>query len=498
MNSHSLLASQPDILLVDDTRENLRLLSTMLSDAGYKVRKAINGTLALRAIEVAKPDLILLDIRMPEMDGYEVCKRLKRNPNTADIPVIFLSALDEVSDKVKAFEVGGVDYITKPFDLQEVLVRVENQLTIYLQKKQLIEQQKQLAEQNAKLQLLLTTTKAISEADNFHAALEATLCQVCEKIGWDFGEFWIPNSQATVFELGEGWYANDPRFEEFRRESKKLTFATHREFLKKICQSHQPCWIADVSVEPCDVFQRNQRAKEVGLRACLGVPILFNDQVLAILVFLKQESSKPEPQIIELVNSLATQLSSFIQRKRSESALRESQQQLAAMAANIPGCVYRGVVHPDGRMKLLYSSEGEHELSGLNPQQARREPERLLEKIPPESQADFYEALKAAAVSHKPITQEYPIASPNGEVKWVRNSARYSLMDNGDVMVDGVAIDISDCLQQSFASRVAAQERLRVLEQAIARSAPTKPSTTSGNDTNTSDSTQPNRPGLRR
>jgi DNA-binding response OmpR family regulator len=141
MTSHSRLASLPDILLVDDTRENLRLLSTMLSDAGYKVRKAISGTLALRAIEVAKPDLIMLDIRMPEMDGYEVCQRLKRNPKTADIPVIFLSALDEVSDKVKAFEVGGVDYITKPFELQEVLVRVENQLTIFLQRKQLLEQQ---------------------------------------------------------------------------------------------------------------------------------------------------------------------------------------------------------------------------------------------------------------------------------------------------------------------------------------------------------------------
>lgn len=498
MTSHSRLASLPDILLVDDTRENLRLLSTMLSDAGYKVRKAISGTLALRAIEVAKPDLIMLDIRMPEMDGYEVCQRLKRNPKTADIPVIFLSALDEVSDKVKAFEVGGVDYITKPFELQEVLVRVENQLTISLQRKQLLEQQKKLTEQNAKLQLLLTTTKAMSEADNFNSALEATLRQVCEKIGWDFGEFWLPNSQATVFELGEGWYARDSSFEEFRRESKKLTFATNREFLKEICQSQQPCWISDVSIEPCDIFQRNQRAKEVGLKACLGVPILFNNQVLAILVFLKRESSQPEPQIIELVDSLATQLSSFIQRKRSESALRESQQQLAAMAANIPGCVYRGVVHADGRMKLIYTSEGEHELSGLNPQQAMREPERLMDKIPLDQQADFYQAVKAAALSTKPITQEYPIASPNGEVKWVRNSARYTLMNNGDVMVDGVAIDISDCLQRSFASHIVSEERIRVLKQAIAHSTPTKPSRASGNDINTNDSTQPDRPGLRR
>jgi PAS domain S-box-containing protein len=462
MSSHSQHTSKADILLVDDTRDNLLLLATMLSEAGYKVRKAINGTLALGAVEVAKPDLILLDINMPNLNGYEVCRRLKANQQTVDIPVIFISALDEVLDKVKAFEVGGVDYITKPFQMQEVLVRVKNQLTLSQQQKQLKKQQKQLTEQNARLQLLLTTTKAISEADNFQAALEVTLAQVCERISWDFAEFWLPNSQGTVFELGAGWYASDQRFAQLRHKSKKMAFATNRDFLRQICTSQQPCWLTDVSLEPSDVFQRSQLAGEVGLKACLGVPVLFDSQVLAVLVLLKQQASARESQLIELVNSLATQLSSFIQRKRSESALRESQQQLAAMATNIPGCVYRGVVHPDGRMQLLYISEGENELSGLNPQEAMGQLERVLETLPPDRKTDFYEALKAAAESHKPITQEYPITSPNGEVKWVRNSARYSLMENGDVMVDGVAIDVSD--------KVAAEERVQRLEQALAAS----------------------------
>ncbi|HBB35455.1 MAG TPA: hypothetical protein DDZ80_06555 [Cyanobacteria bacterium UBA8803] len=470
MLNHLPFKSRPDILVVDDTRENLRLLSTMLSDAGYKVRKAINGALALRAIQIAKPDLILLDIRMPDFNGYEVCSKLKDEPQTAHIPIIFISASDEVLDKVKAFDVGGVDYITKPFEMQEVLVRVKNHLMISQQQKQLLLQRQQLAKQNKQLQLLLTTTKAINEADNFQEALEVTLEQVCEKIGWDFGEVWLPNSQATVFELGEGWYASDQRFFEFRGESKKLTFATQREFLKQICTSQQPSWIADVSVESCDIFQRNQLARKVGLKACFGVPILFNDEVLAILVFLKQEASPPEKLLMKLVNFLASQLSSFIERKRSESALRESQQQLAAMAANIPGCVYRGVVHPDGSMKLIYTSEGEQDLSGLNPKEAMREPNRLLESIPADNQADFYETLRAVAELNQPITREYPIAAPDGEVKWVRNSARYSLMDNGDVMVDGVAIDISDCLREVFTSCIATEERLRLLEQAIAAS----------------------------
>ena len=474
MNNHLTPANKPNILIVDDTQENLRLLSTMLTDSGYKVRKAINGSIALRAIKIEKPDLILLDIKMPDLDGYEVCQQLKSQEETAKIPIIFISALDEVMDKVKAFEVGGIDYITKPYQLQEVLARVRSQITIYQQQRQLIHQQNKLTvqqhkltEQNSQLQLLVTTTKAISEARDFDSALEVTLCQVCEKIGWDYGEIWLPNYRATIFEAAEGWYASDPLFEIFRSKSKKITFATSKEFLRQICNNQQPCWLADVSSEPCDVFQRNQLAQDVGLKACFGVPILFEGKVLAILVFFKQESSPPEQQLIELVNSLATQLSSFIQRKRSESALRESQQQLEAMAAHIPGCVYRGVLHPDGKMKILYMSEGEHELSGLNPQAAMAQPDHLLDVISPEDQADLYQTLKAVAESQKPITQEYSLTSPSGKVKWVRNSARYSLLENGDIMVDGVAIDISD--------RVAAEERLRALEKAHASSGMTSP-----------------------
>lgn len=119
-----------DILIVDDTPENLRLLSAMLTQQGYEVRSVIDGTTALMGIEAQPPDLILLDINMPEMSGYEVCQRLKANPALQSIPVIFISALNEAIDKVKAFAIGGSDYITKPFQVEEVLARIENQLTI--------------------------------------------------------------------------------------------------------------------------------------------------------------------------------------------------------------------------------------------------------------------------------------------------------------------------------------------------------------------------------
>ena len=119
-----------DILVMDDTPENLHLLSTMLSDRGYKVRSVTKGTTGIRGAIAAPPDLILLDINMPEINGYEVCIQLKENEITRDIPVIFISALGDVFDKVKAFEVGGVDFITKPFQIEEVLARMQNHLTI--------------------------------------------------------------------------------------------------------------------------------------------------------------------------------------------------------------------------------------------------------------------------------------------------------------------------------------------------------------------------------
>ncbi len=126
----ALEARRCDILVVDDNPQNLRLLSDLLAAEGYSVRKSLNGHMALSAIRSARPDLILLDIMMPEMDGYEVCQQLKAQPDTAEIPVIFLSALDDAFDKVRAFRLGAADYVSKPFQVEEVLARVEHQLAL--------------------------------------------------------------------------------------------------------------------------------------------------------------------------------------------------------------------------------------------------------------------------------------------------------------------------------------------------------------------------------
>jgi PleD family two-component response regulator len=172
MSQEPYTQSKESILIVDDTPANLQLLAVMLSEQGYKVRMAQDGTMALLSVESSLPDLILLDIMMPEINGYEVCSKLKASSLTKDIPIIFISALSEVFDKVKAFEVGGVDYITKPFQAQEVLARVEHQLQIRRLSQQLLER-------NAQLE---TVNLALKDEIQERQQVEELLCSTLESL----------------------------------------------------------------------------------------------------------------------------------------------------------------------------------------------------------------------------------------------------------------------------------------------------------------------------
>jgi signal transduction histidine kinase len=181
----------PNILIVDDVPDNLKVLSGILKDNGYKIRPVLNGQLALEVAENEKPDLILLDIMMPEMDGYEVCRRLKENPKLKDIPVIFISALNETRDIVIAFKSGGVDYITKPFQADEVLARVNTHL-------QLRRQSTELQEQSKKLQELIVTK------DKFFSIIAHDLKSPFNSI-IGFSEILMENAQVRNFDVIEDY-----------------------------------------------------------------------------------------------------------------------------------------------------------------------------------------------------------------------------------------------------------------------------------------------------
>jgi len=137
IDSNELNQNAPNILIVDDVPANLKILGEILKREGYRVRPVPSGALALQVAEKEKPDLILLDIMMPMMDGYEVCARIKQNPDLCEIPIIFISALNETKDIVKALRAGGVDYITKPFQSEEVLARASTHIKMYRQSREL-------------------------------------------------------------------------------------------------------------------------------------------------------------------------------------------------------------------------------------------------------------------------------------------------------------------------------------------------------------------------
>lgn len=169
--NHSLLQNAGDILLVDDKIENLQFLKNVLTEAGYRVRPALDGELALRSVEAKHPALILLDIRMPGIDGFEVCRRLKADISTRDIPVIFASALADTEEKVKGFELGAVDYVTKPLNAKEVVIRVATHLNLFLAQQQLQLQNQQLREaieqaEAANRALLIAEQKLATYSEN--------------------------------------------------------------------------------------------------------------------------------------------------------------------------------------------------------------------------------------------------------------------------------------------------------------------------------------------
>jgi len=172
-----------NILIVDDTPANLRLLANLLSDQQYKTRPVPNGPLAIKAADLDPPDLILLDINMPEMNGYDVCAKLKENPRTQHIPIIFISALDEVTDKIKAFQAGGVDYVTKPFQVEEVLARVGNQLALLDLKRELIKTNLELERRVEE-----RTQEIMKQHDLFKKFVPLTLTKTMDKEGFNVAD----------------------------------------------------------------------------------------------------------------------------------------------------------------------------------------------------------------------------------------------------------------------------------------------------------------------
>ncbi len=371
--------STGSILVVDDAAFSLKALSKLLSEHAYEVSGAANGTTALQLATAGSPDLILLDVRLPDIDGYEVCRRLKAEPQTRSIPVIFLSALDDIQDKVQGFAVGGVDYITKPFQVEEVLMRVEIHLTLSRLRRQLESQnvalqevnealtgeiaERQLTEMalqklnvelehrvaertaalvqaNAELRRVNRASQTIGDCNQalVRAANEETLLQqICHIIA-EYGYYhlvWVgfpdPGGTPTVYPVAMG--GRDTAWVQMQHFTQVLADATPDPSYVAL-ETGQTVLIPDVQLDFRFATWRDEML-QYDCHAFVALPLLFEQHVLGVLSIHAVDPNAFTMEEVHLFASLADDLAYGIMTLRTRAEQRRATAEREQLIAQI-------------------------------------------------------------------------------------------------------------------------------------------------------------------
>jgi diguanylate cyclase (GGDEF)-like protein len=321
-----------NILIVDDTPENLRILTFMLQRQGYKVRAVQDGELALTAAQAHLPDLIMLDVNMPIMDGYQTCERLKADPHTQDVPVIFISAMSDLEDKLKAFKVGGVDYVTKPFQMAEVLARVETHLAIRRLQAQLEASNTALAARLAELSVaqaaereqrllaeaLRDTTAALNSTLNYAKVLELILTNLARVVPHDAASIVLLDAQGVGTVIGARGY-REQGLEEFIL-SFRCPLAEFPNWRQAV-ETRRPTYIPDTS----QASEWVAIPETSWVRSHAVVPISIQEQAIGLLDLVSRQTGFFTPELVARLQTFADQAAVAIEKAR----LFEETQRLA-------------------------------------------------------------------------------------------------------------------------------------------------------------------------
>lgn len=344
------------------------------------------------------------------------------------------------------------------------------------------------------IQLLQTITQAINEAPNFQFALSVALKKVCEATRWNFGEAWVKSADGTVLEFSTAWCSRQENGEQsflevtsenqphpiphpqppspnplsaFQRYSEDFTFAPNTGLPGRVCSLQQPVWIQDVSLEPDTFFVRSRLAKGYGLKAGFGVPILVDDQVLAVLTFFMFESRQEDRRLVELITAVAAQLGAVLQRKQIEVALRESQRRLASLIDALPGIVFSCTSDPDGAM--TYLSEGCLTLTGYKSEELMGNRAVSFNSITHEEDLpNVLAAIKTGVAQKQPYVVEYRIRTKSGHEKWVWEKGHGVFDSTGKALgIEGFITDITERKRSEEALQQAEAKYRSIFENAL-------------------------------
>ncbi|MGE5655602.1 MAG: PAS domain S-box protein [Actinomycetota bacterium] len=301
------------------------------------------------------------------------------------------------------------------------------------------------------IHLLLAATQAISQSPDFDAALAATLRLLCEAIGWDFAEAWIPATSSLVLECSGGWYASDPALEPFRHQSQQLTFAKGEGLPGRIWATGQPEWIEDLTTVPSVTFLRSPLARANGFKAGFGLPIVAQGQVLAVMVFFKRARMPQTLHFLELVRAIATQLGWHIQRKQAEEALRQSEERFRSLVENLPGAIYR--CQNDATRTADFISDEIQTISGYAASDfIGNQRLSVAQLVHPEDAPLVERQLQTALALRQPYNLEYRLIDADRTVRWIAEQGRAAYSASGDVLwLDGMIFDISARKQAELA-----------------------------------------------
>ncbi|MEE9551599.1 MAG: response regulator [Gammaproteobacteria bacterium] len=422
------------ILIVDDERFNINVLADLLKP-NYKIMVAINGKQALKAAQSdSPPDLILLDIMMPEIDGYEVCRQLKADEKTHEIPVIFVTAMGQESDETKGLEIGAVDYITKPISSAIVEARVK----VQIERK---EHEEAIAAAHARMQLLKKIAVAANEASDIGDALQICIDEVCSLTGWPVGHvFMLAGDDAGVLITAKLWHLDKPEeFQTFKKISEETRFTAGIGLPGRVLSSGKPTWITDVTKDTN--FPRAKLAENIGVKAAFCFPVLVGSKVTAVLEFFTPDTVEPDKQLLEVMANVGTQLGRVIERKQAEEAIASSHARINHILASSPAVLYS--FEATGNYAPTFISENVREVFGYEPSEYLEDPKFVLERIHPDDATRIGGSL-SHLFEEGYLVNEYRFHHKDGNYRWVSDELRVIYDDAGKpVEIVGSWSDIS-------------------------------------------------------